>query len=147
MSSFLFSSLTSALKKVPAQSSPASSSAEGRNEPDIPWKVVGSANEHLLREIRKIYWDGVKRELAHILLTLREWQQPKYSKVILEDEEDDFIHGYDTFLDQVSYHSRLFAQQYGKLVIAFDFAARSPEFLVVYSTVYLFEINIGGELT
>jgi hypothetical protein len=118
MPSVLLASLSSVLKKSSSQSaSPSSSSIDRRNEPDIPWKEVGSANEHLLPELRKIYWDGVKRELAHILLTLHEWQQSKYSKIYLDDEDDDFIHGYDTFLDQVSVHSRVFAQRYGKSTI------------------------------
>jgi hypothetical protein len=124
MSSFLRSSLASALKKPLSQSS-SHSSIDGGNEPDIPWEEVGSAYERLLPELRKMYWDGVRRELAHILLTLHEWQQSKYSKIVVEDEEDDFIHGYDTFLDQVSFHSRVFAQRYGKSTLSSNFASCS----------------------
>lgn len=61
-----------------------------------------------------MYWNGVKRELAHILLTLRKWQQPEYAFKILSDGRDDFIHGFDTFIDQVSETSREFAAGCGK---------------------------------
>ncbi|KAI9868519.1 MAG: hypothetical protein M1813_005963 [Trichoglossum hirsutum] len=114
MSPSLLSSLPSAFRKLPSQSA-SQSSIEAENEPNLPWEELGSASEHLLPQLRKMYWDGVKRELTHILLTLREWQLPKYSSILLEDEEDDFIHGYDTFLDQVSYDSRIFAQRYGAI--------------------------------
>jgi hypothetical protein len=62
-----------------------------------------------------MYWNGVKREIAYILLTLRKWQQPEYASMILGDETDDFIHGFDTFVDQVSENARDFAARYGKL--------------------------------
>jgi soluble cytochrome b562 len=65
--------------------------------------------------MQTMYWNGVKRELAHILLTLRKWQQPKYASTILSDETDDFIHGFDTFIDQVSETAREFADRYGTL--------------------------------
>jgi hypothetical protein len=122
MSPSLLSSLPSAFRKLPSQSA-SQSSIEAENEPNLPWEELGSASEHLLPQLRKMYWDGVKRELTHILLTLREWQLPKYSSILLEDEEDDFIHGYDTFLDQVSYDSRIFAQRYGTSALPFAMCA------------------------
>lgn len=73
-----------------------------------------------------MYWNGVKRELAHILLTLRKWQQPEYASTILSDETDNFIHGFDTFIDQVSETSREFAARYGKLPVV-----RLGDFIVI----------------
>lgn len=73
---------------------------------------IGSAGEHLQDELVRMYWIGVRRELTHIVLTLRRWQgegHADYSKTVLPDEEDHLIHGYDTFLDQVSHSSRNFA--------------------------------------
>jgi hypothetical protein len=87
---------------------------------NLPWhRINGSAHDSLLPELQKMYWNGVKRELAHILLTLRKWQQPEYTFTILSDEKDDFIHGFDTFIDQVSETSREFAARYGKFT-SFD---------------------------
>lgn len=81
--------------------------------PDVPWTLIGSAEETLLSELGKMYWEGVRQELEVILLTLKKWQQPEYSSVLLKDETDSFIHGFDTFIDQVSQESRAFASRYG----------------------------------
>jgi len=82
--------------------------------PNLKWtKINGHVQETLLSEMQKMYWDGVKRELTQILLTLRKWQQAKFDETILPDEKDDFIHGFDTFVDQVSDSSRDFAVRYG----------------------------------
>jgi soluble cytochrome b562 len=62
-----------------------------------------------------MFWNGVKRELAHILLTPRKRVQPKYASTILSDETDDFIRGFDTFIDQVSETAQQFADRYGTL--------------------------------
>jgi hypothetical protein len=83
--------------------------------PDLPWTLIGSADESLLSELGKMYWEGVRQELEVILLTLKKWQQPEYSSVLLKDETDGFIHGFDTFIDQVSQESRAFASRYGVL--------------------------------
>ena len=81
--------------------------------PNLKWSPIkGPVERTLFPELQKMYWDGVKRELAHILLTLKKWQQPEYASTILIDEEDDFIHGFDTFVDQVSESSRDFAARY-----------------------------------
>jgi len=81
--------------------------------PNLKWSPIkGPVEETLFPELQTMYWDGVKRELAHILLTLKKWQQPEYASTILVDEKDDFIHGFDTFVDQVSESSRDFASRY-----------------------------------
>ncbi|ERF76414.1 hypothetical protein EPUS_06972 [Endocarpon pusillum Z07020] len=82
--------------------------------PKTPWKGVGPADAYLHQALLDMYWDGVKRELAHILMTLKRWQQPEYTETVLPDEEDDFIHGYDTFLDQVSETSWDFAHRHNE---------------------------------
>jgi hypothetical protein len=79
-----------------------------------PRDLVGPAALHLHRKLQEMYWDGVKRELKHIVLTLKKWQLPEYASTLLPDENDHFIHGYDTFLDQVSQSTWKFAQRHGK---------------------------------
>lgn len=82
--------------------------------PNIPWQLVGQADKQLLPELEQIYWDGVKSELEGILTTLKRWRQPEYSAILLADEMDGFVHGFDTFIDQVSLDSRAFANRYSK---------------------------------
>jgi hypothetical protein len=94
-------------------SSVAQSSTNITNAPDLPWTVIGDSRNHLLEELKKLYWEGVKCELEVILFTLKRWQQPEYSSIVLSEEDDDFIHGFDTFIDQVSQESRAFATRYG----------------------------------
>ena len=84
--------------------------------PDLPWLQIGSAQDHLLIYLEDMYWQGVRRDLEVMILTLKKWQQPPCDPVILDDEQDDFIYGFDTFIDQVSERSREFATQYGKLL-------------------------------
>ncbi|KAK5988534.1 hypothetical protein PT974_10017 [Cladobotryum mycophilum] len=96
--------------KGPIASSPIASSTSGSHvtdAPAIPRKQIGPATIHLKQELVRLYWASVKRELPHILLTLRRWQvKSEYAKTVLDDETDDHIHGYDTFLNQVSHSSR-----------------------------------------
>jgi hypothetical protein len=102
------------LKGLGNSSSPTSSN-NITNAPDLPWAVIGDAENHLLQGLKELYWGGVKRELEVILLTLKKWQQPEYNSVVLDDEKDGFVHGFDTFIDQVSQQSRAFAKRYGML--------------------------------
>jgi hypothetical protein len=69
-------------------------------------KLIGSADEYLYKKLHRMYWAGVKNERAHVLLTLKSWQQSKFDSASLPDESDDLIHGYDTFIDQVGYSTR-----------------------------------------
>ena len=82
----------------------------GTNE---PWEPIGPAPEHLLSEMRRMYWESAKAELEAIILTLRAWQQPDFQDVKVDEEDDTFVHGFDTFIDQVSEQSRAFAARYG----------------------------------
>lgn len=85
--------------------------------PDIPWERVGpegGAAQSLLPELEQMYWNGVKNELEVILLTLKKWREAEYESVLLEVETDDFVHGFDTFIDQVTQESREFASRYSK---------------------------------
>jgi hypothetical protein len=61
-----------------------------------------------------MYWDGVKREIEVILITLRKWQESDDGLKEPEEDTDDFIHGFDTFIDQVGQESRAFATHYSK---------------------------------
>ncbi|KAI9765544.1 MAG: hypothetical protein M1839_005486 [Geoglossum umbratile] len=89
----------------------------GHSVPDEPWHEIPSPGENLMVRMREMYWAGVKHEMALILLTLREWQRPKYASIILQDENDSDIHGYDTFVDQVNEDSREFAERYGMFLV------------------------------
>lgn len=81
--------------------------------PKARWSLVGSGNTHLLDELEKLYWQGVRTELENIVHTLKIWQQPEYSGVNIDEENDTHIHGFDTFIDQVSQQTRAFAVRYG----------------------------------
>ncbi|KAF4341102.1 hypothetical protein FBEOM_4972 [Fusarium beomiforme] len=83
--------------------------------PDISWTKVGPGKDHVLSELESLYWDGVKAELENIVRTLKAWQQPEFVDVSIEDENDDHVHGFDTFLDSVSQQSRAHAIRYGKM--------------------------------
>jgi hypothetical protein len=95
--------------------------------PSQKWQPIeGPVLEALLQELQKMYWQGVKRELGDIILTMNKWQSPEYAAAILDDEEDDFIHGFDTFVDQVSEKSREFAQRYNEKVRKWKRGASVP---------------------
>lgn len=97
-------------KRKPIQSTGPSSITRA---PNLKWQAVkGPVQEMLPLEMKSMYWQGVKRELGQIILTMKKWQSPEYAATILRDEEDNFIHGFDTFVDQVSEKSRQFAQRY-----------------------------------
>src|SRR6186713_2692420 len=74
------------------------------------WHHIGEAHHHLLKEFANLYWIGVENELESVLFTLRAWKRPENGNVELEDERDGFLHGFDTFIDQVSEDSRHFAE-------------------------------------
>jgi ribulose bisphosphate carboxylase small subunit len=96
-------------------SSTASSSSNITDSEDKPWTLIGEAKDHLRAELEQLYWTGVEHELESVLFTLRTWQSHKFSEITLADESEDFVHGFDTFIDQVSEESREFADQLGKL--------------------------------
>ncbi|KAM0249758.1 hypothetical protein ACHAP5_002627 [Fusarium lateritium] len=102
-------------KVLPVLAITSRSSSNITPAPDIAWARVGSGKDHLLSELEILYWDGVKAELENIVRTLKAWQQPEYVDVSIEDEDDDHVHGFDTFLDQVSQESRAHAIRYGKM--------------------------------
>lgn len=82
---------------------------------DQPWVEVGSSSACLLPELAELYWTGVRNELEDILYALKEWQQPQFSEARDVETGDDFVHGFDTFVDQVCVGSRNFARRYGIL--------------------------------
>ncbi|SPQ20773.1 c9995225-d21e-49de-9587-fd45d7d956d4 [Thermothielavioides terrestris] len=83
--------------------------------PEASWAPVGLGKDVLLRELETLYWEGVRGELENIIRTLNTWQKPDFSHVKVDDEDDDFIHRFNTFIDQVTEESRAFAIRYGKL--------------------------------
>ncbi|KAK4200874.1 hypothetical protein QBC40DRAFT_199379 [Triangularia verruculosa] len=99
-----------------SQSSSSSNASHVTDAPEIPRTLIGPAANHLQNAMMLMYWAGVKRELPYILLTLRKWrQQEEYSTTVLADEKDRYIHGYETFLDQVNHSSRKFSNKYRKI--------------------------------
>ncbi|KAF5855783.1 hypothetical protein ETB97_008444 [Aspergillus alliaceus] len=81
---------------------------------DKPWEQIGPGKDYLLQELEDLYWAAVKVELENIIRTLKVWQQPEYVDICISDENDNTIHGFDTFLDQVCQESRAFAIRYGE---------------------------------
>jgi len=101
------------LGQVPTASS--SSGSHVTDAPEIERVKIGPAANHLHDAMMQMYWAGVRRELPYIILTLRRWRtRDEFAKTVLPDEEDIYIHGYDTFLDQVSHTSRKFGNRYRK---------------------------------
>lgn len=96
---------------LPNSTTPVSSASGSHvtSAPPLPRSEIGPAAEHLEQSILELYWAGVRKELPHILLTLRKWHQNhEFASTILPDEDDFLIHGYDTFIHQVSNSSRRF---------------------------------------
>lgn len=98
--------------RIPGRSSASPSNIT--SAPDLTWDLIGTGKEHLLHELETFYWDGVKAELENILRTLKVWQQPEFANVSIDDDIDDHVHGFDTFIDQVSQEARAFAIRYGE---------------------------------
>lgn len=92
----------------------ANASAHVSNGTDLDWTYIPIPQQALLQELKKMYWNGVRRELIDIIFTLKTWQHEDFAQVVLSDEADQEIYGFDTFLDQVNESSRDFALQYGK---------------------------------
>ncbi|KAK6528282.1 hypothetical protein TWF281_009528 [Arthrobotrys megalospora] len=84
------------------------------NSESNPWALIGDAKDCLLKELEELYWAGVEHEIESILFTLNEWQSSAYDNISLPDETDDFVHGFDTFMDQVNKDSRDFAERIEK---------------------------------
>ena len=102
------------LSKIFQRNPVATASAHVGNGTDLDWTPIPNPQQALLRELKKLYWDGVRRELIDIIFTLKTWQHEDFEKVALSDETDEEIYGFDTFLDQVNESSRDFALQYGE---------------------------------
>ncbi|KAJ5808132.1 hypothetical protein N7474_009401 [Penicillium riverlandense] len=70
---------------------------------DHPWSNIGSAGDHLLRELESLYWVGANQELDCIISTLKHWQQSKFENAVSPDEDpqSSMVEGFDTFINQV----------------------------------------------
>jgi hypothetical protein len=108
--SISLSSLSNIFQRRPA----ATTSAHLSDGTDLEWTSISNPQQALLQEIEKLYWNGVRRELIEIILTLKTWQHNDFAKLALRDETDREIYGFDTFLDQVNESSRDFALRYCK---------------------------------
>ena len=104
------------IRKGNSKSTPQSQSSASSNitsAPDQPWVQVGPAKDHLFVKLKELYWIGVRTELENILFTLKEWQASDYTDPIPLESEEDFVHGFDTFVDQVNQGARDLAKRYG----------------------------------
>lgn len=83
--------------------------------PDTAWSLVGKGSDTLRAELEVLYWEGVQGEIENIVRNVKLWQQPDLASVVLEKEtpEEERIHGFTTFLDQVSDEARSFALRQG----------------------------------
>ena len=77
-----------------------------------PWNLLREADQ-LFAELERLYWVGIEHELESVLFTLKSWQHPQFKEIDLAEESDTFVHGFDTFIDQVCEGSREFAEIVG----------------------------------
>lgn len=107
----LIANVLSRTSQFPSSSASSASSANKHitDAPPAERIEIGPATLHLKDELIGMYWQGVARELPYILLTLKRWQSRDETSSPLSEEQDAHVHGYDTFLDQVSHTSRQFA--------------------------------------
>lgn len=103
-----------ALSKLFLKNPAATASAHVGNDIDLQWTSIPGCQHAFLPELKKLYWNGVRRELIDVIFTLKTWQHEDFAQVALSDETDHEIYGFDTFLDQVNESSRDFALQYGE---------------------------------
>ncbi|KAK4122064.1 hypothetical protein N657DRAFT_635497 [Parathielavia appendiculata] len=75
---------------------------------DVDEVPLDGGFETLRSELERLYWQGIKAELENIIHTLQAWQEPEFADSPTSGE-DDFVHGYDAFLDHVSQGAREFA--------------------------------------
>ena len=79
----------------------------------VQWDDEPESSKVALAEgLQSLYWDGVRRELTQMILTLQEWQKPQYATVELREETNMPVEGFEHFVDQVSESSRDFAWKY-----------------------------------
>lgn len=90
---------------------PSSASSNITDSENRPWTHIGEAKDHLFDELEQLYWTGVEQALESVVITLKAWESDKLNEVALPDESDNFVHGFDTFIDQVSEESQQFANQ------------------------------------
>ena len=101
-----------ASRKVETKSKNVVSGANITPGEKVKWEHVGTGGAELYRQLKEMYWDGVGRDLKSILWALKKWQDPSLTALRVEDEADELIHGFDTFVDQVGQTSRIFANRY-----------------------------------
>jgi hypothetical protein len=76
----------------------------------------------LYPEIEEMYWDGVRKEVEVLLITLKQWQEQWQEQangdIPLPGEiQVDLHEGFDTFIDQVTEESRSFARRAGRFIL------------------------------
>ena len=89
--------------------------------PDTAWTQIGKGSDTLRGELEKLYWAGIKSELENIIRNVKLWQDPEFAGVVLakENPEEEWVHGYTTFLEQVSHEARAFAFRQGMYLLTY----------------------------
>lgn len=67
--------------------------------PDLPKTEVGPAKDVLRDELLRLYWDGVKQDLPHIVSSLRNILSMESP---IEEEKDVVHEGYDQWIDNIT---------------------------------------------
>ncbi len=87
-----------------------------RTEALPPWDPLAgpSTKDALFGMLLHMYWHAIRREMAHLIRSLVEWQE-HFPSVVLDDEKDgNTIGGLNTFIDQLNEKLRASADIYGK---------------------------------
>lgn len=91
-------------------------STQRTRAPAVPpenWSPIADGKDALQHALEDMYWEGVRDELENIIRTLALWQQPEFANISVPDEGDDFVYGFDTFVNQVSQQAREHSIRYG----------------------------------
>ena len=94
------------------------SARNGKNRTEAlpPWDPLEgpSSKDALYGMLLHMYWHAIRREMAHLIRSLVEWQE-HFPSVVLDDEKDGYtIGGLNTFIDQLNEKLRASADIYGK---------------------------------
>lgn len=90
----------SSLRTRPQKQQPKSHITDG---PDLPKVEIGLAKEVLKDELLRLYWDGVRQDLPHLVSSLRALLA---SEEPIEEEKNVVYDGYDQWVDNITQGAR-----------------------------------------
>ena len=96
---------------------------QAENEaPNAPWKSlpdgIPNTKETLLPMLLDMYWDGVFREVKHIIISLFELRDDGIN-VEPEAASDDYIYGFDAYIDQICESAKEWAVHQSRSLLFF----------------------------